>query len=107
MNGSRKEEKKTKIISIQWHGACRVEVKSSLKKKIAFPFFLKLQILSGHLRPSGTVSQTFEPENLKDVLPKLVDTLRLKKSNSQIGYLTVYSWAPCSNFKFSLRFFPQ
>ena len=51
----------------------RVEVKSSLilKKYIVFPFFLKLIIRSGHLRPSGTVCHTFEPENLKDVLPKL------------------------------------
>ena len=31
-----------------------------------------------YLRPSGTVSQIFEAENLKDILPKLVDTLGLK-----------------------------
>ena len=31
-----------------------------------------------HLKPGGTVSQNFGPENLKDVLPKLVDTLGLK-----------------------------
>ena len=52
-------------------GLFRVEVKSSLKKYIVFPFSLKLIIRSGHLRPSGMVCQTFEPENLKDVLPKL------------------------------------
>ena len=54
-------------------GLFRVEVKSSLifKKNIVFPFFLKLIIQLGHLRPSGIVCQTFEPENLKDVLPKL------------------------------------
>ena len=52
-------------------GLFRVEVKSSLKKYIVFPFSLNLIIRSGHLRPSGMVCQTFEPENLKDVLPKL------------------------------------
>ena len=46
-------------------------IQSRSKKYIAFPFFLKLIIRSGHLRPSGTVCHTFEPENLKDVLPKL------------------------------------
>ena len=32
-----------------------------------------------HLRPGGTVSQIFGVENLKDVLPKLVDTLKIVK----------------------------
>ena len=30
-----------------------------------------------NLRPNGTVSQIFEAENLKDILPKSVDTLGL------------------------------
>ena len=32
-----------------------------------------------HLRPGGTVSQILGAENLKGVLPKLVDTLGLKQ----------------------------
>ena len=45
--------------------------------KKALPFFLKLMIWR-YLRLSGTVSQSFEAENLKDILPKLVDALGLK-----------------------------
>ena len=38
-----------------------------------------------HLRPGGTVSQIFGAENLKDVLPKLVDTLKLGHRIVQIS----------------------
>ena len=48
-----------------------------LVRRQDFHFFLNLWY-GRRLRPGGTVSQIFGAENLKDALPKLVDTLGLK-----------------------------
>ena len=48
-----------------------------LVRRQDFHSFLNL-LYGRHLRPGGTVSQIFGAENLKDVLPKLLDTLGLK-----------------------------
>ena len=71
-------EKKKKNSNYIGDGAYRVDRWREIKG-LYFHFFLKFSITQKTFEIKWGF-QIFEPENLKDVLHKLVDTLGLKKS---------------------------